>query len=61
MLVEPRFEQLVGEEAGLWETVHATGDRDKDHAVFIGLVGQVVFANDFVREVREFDADVLWA
>lgn len=61
VLVETLFQQLVGQESGLWETVHTTGDRDENHAILIYLVGQFVLANDFVREVGEFDADVLGA
>ena len=61
MLVEPLFKQLVGQEPGLRKPVHTAGDRDKNHATLIDLIGQFVFANDFVREVREFDANVLGA
>ena len=59
VLVESLFKQLVGQEPGLRKPVHTAGDRDKNHAILIDLVGQFVLANDFVSKVREFDANVL--
>ena len=59
VLVESFLEEFVRKEAGLREAVHASTGFDVDGAVLGGDAGEVVLADDFVRDVCQLDPDVL--
>jgi hypothetical protein len=52
-------EEVVHKDACLGETVHATAHFEVDPGV-MGKLVELVFANEFLRNVSKLDADVLW-
>lgn len=58
MFVYMCLKVFVGEEAGLWQSLHTAGHSDKNHSVLVSHVLEFVFMNDFIWKIREFDADV---
>ena len=57
---EAFFEEIVGEYAGLGEAVDATTDLEV-HPAVVGYGGEVVFGDELVGNVVDFDADVFIA
>ncbi len=53
-------EEFVGKDACLGETVHATAHFKVDPGV-AGNIVELVLVNEFKRDVRKLDADVLWS
>jgi hypothetical protein len=52
-------EEFVGKDACLGETVHATRYLEVDPGV-TGKLVKLVLIDQFLRDVRKLDADVLW-
>ena len=54
------FEELVGNDAGLREAVHAFSNFDIDPSLFVDQVSEVVFNNDFFGDDFESETHVFW-
>ena len=50
------FEELVGNDAGLGEAVHAFSNFDIDPSVVIDQVPEIVFDDDLIRDDLELEA-----
>ena len=59
-LVEAYFKEFIREHAGLGKAVDAAPNLEVDPAV-AGVFEEVVFLCEFVRDVAEFESDVLRA
>ena len=59
-LVEAFFEELIREHAGLGKAVNAAPNFEVDPAI-AGVFEEVVFLDEYVGDVAEFDSDILWA
>ncbi len=51
MFVESFFEEFIGNEAGMWESIHAEHDLDVDTVVGCKEVVECVFDDDLFRDV----------
>ena len=54
------FAELVGDDAGLREAVHAFSNFDIDPSLFVDQVPEVVFYDDFFGDDFESEAHVFW-
>ncbi len=55
MFVEAFFEEFVGQESCLREAVHAALGSDVDASVFGGFLSELVFSDDFIRDITYLD------
>ena len=55
--VQAFAEQVVGKLAGLWQTISAA-DNFIIHPTIMNTGQNIVFINDFLRNVRQFDANI---
>ena len=59
--VETLLKQLIGQQAGLWEAIHASIRFDVDHAVVRHNRFQIIFQDNFVGDISNVDTYVLGA
>ena len=52
------FEELVGDDAGLREAIHAFSNFDIDPSIIVHQVPEVVFDNDLIRVDLELEVHV---
>ena len=58
MFVEMLFEEFIGDEAGVWKSIHTEYDLDVDAVVGCKYVAEPVFNDDLFRDVMDAHADV---
>ena len=61
MFVESFFEEFIGDESGVWESINAKHDLDVDAVARCKEVAEFVFDDDFFRDVVDAHADVFWS
>ena len=60
VLLKTCFEEVVGKLAGLWQSINSTKDGKVNLSV-AGEVVEVIFLDEFLRDVSELDPDIFGA
>ena len=58
MFVETLFQEFIGDEAGMWKSIHAKYNLDIDAVVRCKYVVELIFNDDLFRDVVDAHADV---